>query len=323
MNFVGNAARRTDQGLRQAAGVLGCDVAALHADIQVEAGTSGFDSLKRPKMLFEPHLFYRNIRRASRNAAVAQGLAYLKWGTRPYPKDSYPRLAAAMRLDPEAALRSASWGLPQILGSNHLASGYATPGEMVQAFVSKGEDEHLMAMARFIGSNPAMHRALVSHDWSAFARLYNGSASRGYDTKLADAYRHILVISPEEANRQVMVSQTKAKGVAKTTQSAATAAVAVAIPAVAVISQSHAAHQAWPWLLGGIGAALAAVDGFAAKSWFNKRSLAEAEPHPLPVQGALLEPALTGEHFTVTDAALVLQEPAQTTLPASTPTKAL
>jgi hypothetical protein len=35
-----------------------------------------------------------------------------------------------------------------------------------------------------------MHQALKSHDWSTFARLYNGAgyAANHYDVKIAQAY---------------------------------------------------------------------------------------------------------------------------------------
>jgi len=47
--------------------------------MEVEAAGSGFDSRGRPKMLFEPHVFYRNLPASMRGEAERQGLASAKW----------------------------------------------------------------------------------------------------------------------------------------------------------------------------------------------------------------------------------------------------
>ncbi len=200
LNFTGPATKRTDGGVAAAAALIGCPVDALLADIQVEASSSGFDDERRPKALFEPHIFFRNLASDARDRAVKAGLAYPRWGTVPYPHDSYPRIAAALAIDAEAALRATSWGLPQILGENHAAAGYPSASAMVTAFVAGGEDEHLAAMAHFIVASPHMRAALVAKDWPSFARLYNGPATKGYDTRLAEAYAHLAAIHPGDAN---------------------------------------------------------------------------------------------------------------------------
>lgn len=160
----------------------------IHAVIDAEAAGSGFDKLKRPKMLFEPHRFYANLSGEKRARAVSLGLAYPNW-KRDYPADSYPRLSQAMTIDETAALKSASWGLGQIMGENYVAAGYDSPQHMVVAFVESGEGEHLGAMVRFIVENH-LDDEIRAHNWAAFARGYNGPkyAENGYHTKLAAAY---------------------------------------------------------------------------------------------------------------------------------------
>jgi hypothetical protein len=98
------------------------------------------------------------------------------------------RLAAAIQLDREAALRSASWGLGQIMGDNFAPTGFADVETMVQAFVAS-EDQQLAGMASFVSNSP-MLAALQSLDWRTFARLYNGPnyAANHYDSNLASAY---------------------------------------------------------------------------------------------------------------------------------------
>jgi hypothetical protein len=167
--------------------MIGVGEDEVHAILDVEAAGTGFDKQGRPKMLFEPHVFYRNLSGPQRDAAVKAGLAYPKW-KRNYPADSYPRLLKAMKINETAALKAASWGLGQILGENHRKAGYATPQAMVADFI-EDEDNHLEAMIRFIKSaNLAKH--LKSHNWAGFARGYNGPgfAANGYDKKLAASY---------------------------------------------------------------------------------------------------------------------------------------
>lgn len=160
----------------------------VRAVVEVEAAGSGFDGLGRPKMLFEPHVFFRELGEEKRAIAVNQGLAYKRWGQAKYPKDSYPRLIAAMKLDRPAALRSASWGLGQIMGFNHKTVGYTAVEEMVVDLIDD-EEKHLAQMIRFIEAE-SLDDELRAHNWAAFARAYNGPgyASHGYHTRLAAAY---------------------------------------------------------------------------------------------------------------------------------------
>lgn len=160
----------------------------LRAVVEVECRGSGFDAQGRPKMLFEPHVFWRELGDIKRPLAFNQGLAYPKWGTKSYPTDSYPRLVAAMKIDRNAALRSASWGLGQILGGNCKAAGYASAEAMVLDLLDD-EEKHLRAMVNFILAEN-LDDDLRRHDWSGFARGYNGAgyASHGYHTKLAEAF---------------------------------------------------------------------------------------------------------------------------------------
>jgi hypothetical protein len=191
MEFSGQALKWTDAGRRAAAEVIGCEVAVLQAVIEVEAGGTGFDRSGRPTALFEPHVFFRVLSGEKRRRAVAAKLAYSRWGTRPYPLNSYPRILAACAIDEERALQATSWGLPQILGINHQAAGFSSAADMVIAFC-KGEDEQLRAMAQFIVTMK-LDGPLRRRDWTKFAKSYNGPSYKrnGYDVKLARTYSQI------------------------------------------------------------------------------------------------------------------------------------
>lgn len=161
----------------------------IRAVMEVETLGGGFDSQGRPKMLFEPHRFWIELGEGpKRTRAEEQGLAYKKWGTKPYPRDSYPRLELAIKIDANAALRSASWGLGQIMGFNHKAAGFASAGDMVALFCDS-EPMQLEAMIRFIEAEN-LDDELRRHDWSGFARGYNGAGylKNNYHTKLAAAF---------------------------------------------------------------------------------------------------------------------------------------
>lgn len=169
--------------------ILGVGEDEIRAVVEVETSGGGMDSAGRLKMLFEPHIAYRLTRRATQSVLVANGLAYPKQGTLPYPKDSYPRLTKAIGImGDEMALRCASWGIGQIMGGNFVAAGYDSAVDMVLDF-QKDEDNQLEAMIRFILANH-LDDELRAHNWAAFARGYNGPnyAKGGYHTKLAAAY---------------------------------------------------------------------------------------------------------------------------------------
>ena len=188
MSFIGQSKRLDDVDIGQIAKLIGCGEDELHAFMDVEAAGSGFDKLGRPKMLFEPHIFYRQLPEALRSKAVRLGLAYKKGGSKPYPKDSYPRLAEAMKIDANGALRSASWGLGQILGLNHRMAGYSTALEMVQAFMAD-EENHLRAMVSFIVT-AGIDDDLRAHRWDMVARVYNGPnyAKHNYHGRMRRAF---------------------------------------------------------------------------------------------------------------------------------------
>lgn len=187
--FRGRARRLDDIDLPRLGHRIGVGEDEIHAVLEVESRGSGFDKQGRPAMLFEPHLFWRELGPGpKRDRAVREGLAYARWKPGAYPADSYPRLIEAMSIDETAALRSASWGLGQILGSNHAMAGYATPQAMVRAFLDD-EDAHLEAMVNFIKA-AKLDDELRRHDWAGFARGYNGPsyAKHGYHKRLAAAF---------------------------------------------------------------------------------------------------------------------------------------
>ncbi|WP_193336157.1 N-acetylmuramidase domain-containing protein [Devosia beringensis] len=193
MNFVGTGRRLAQGDVGYAALSIGVSTAVLLAFLEVEAAGRGFDSQNRPKMLFEPHVLWRNLAGKLRDMAAAAGIAYAKW-KRNYPADSYPRLAKAIDIAREQGFRSASYGLPQILGENFKAAGFASAEEMFTA-MQQGEREQLLAMVTLLKSwGLAAH--LTGKDfskpdsWRTAVSRYNGKGyeANNYHVKAAAAF---------------------------------------------------------------------------------------------------------------------------------------
>ncbi len=169
---------------------LGCSVAAIKAVTEVESRGGGFDPEEFPKTLFEGHWFHKLTN--GEFADSYPSLSYPKWTRQHYGKtwdQEKVRLQEACQLDREAALKSASWGMFQIMGFNHEACGFPD----VQSFVNamcESEGHQLEAFANFIVANN-LAKYLINRDWAGFARRYNGPAfaENRYDVKLAAAYK--------------------------------------------------------------------------------------------------------------------------------------
>jgi len=198
--FKGSAIKMTVADIHAVADMAGIDRAALRAVLSVETGGSGFDKSGRPKALFERHYFYKFIKDdpVLLDEAVAAGLAYPKWGERPYPKGSdavYAEIESAYEMRPSAALMATSWGLGQIMGSNWEMTGADSVDEMVRQAM-ESETNQLHHMIGFIKSAGLLDK-LKAKDWAGFAKGYNGPAyaKNAYDTKLAGAYANFTSLA--------------------------------------------------------------------------------------------------------------------------------
>lgn len=170
----------------------------LQAFLNVESRSQGFDRAGRPIILNEPHVFYRNLEGNKRKMAVAEGLAYPKWGTKPYPKTAdarYEWLAKAIKIDSEAAYKAISMGSTQVLGENYSMVGYNSAQEMFEAFADD-EEEHVEAMVKFILAT-GIADDMKAERWAKVARVYNGPgyAKNQYDVKMAREFAKLRQIA--------------------------------------------------------------------------------------------------------------------------------
>jgi hypothetical protein len=186
----GEALRIVEADFTAAARELGAEAAAVHAVAEVESGgRTGFDSANRPKILFETHKFRRHSQ-GKFNESHPDLTA--RYGTETYyasrGKDQWTVIREAFALDPHAAVKSASWGMFQVLGSNAFDCGWETLEQFVtDMFYSEGQ--HMRAFLGFCKKNN-LTQYLISKDWASFASGYNGPdyAVNLYDTKMEKAY---------------------------------------------------------------------------------------------------------------------------------------
>lgn len=189
----------TDRDFAAAAADLGVEEARIRAVSAVESAGNGFLPDGRPKILFEGHIFWRELKNAGLDPGALvdtdpglKDILYPKWDKSHYKGGAaeYGRLERAEKIHRRAALRSASWGMFQIMGNNCKACACADVETFVATMRTAGGQ--LRAFCGFIRSNPALLKALRASppDWTGFAKGYNGSgyAQNKYDTRLAEAY---------------------------------------------------------------------------------------------------------------------------------------
>ena len=183
----------TDADYAAAATTLGCDVASIKVVGQVETKGSPWDSVGRPALLFERHIF------AALPPNIYNGthpdISFPSPGGYGLPDGQYGRMGRAAVLDEAAALQSASWGQFQQIGKYYASCGRAS----IQQFVDDMMDsvqKHLAIFVASIESERSRVTALRSHDWTAFAIAYNGASSDGYDTQMEAVYK---ALSPPAA----------------------------------------------------------------------------------------------------------------------------
>lgn len=189
MNLRGSALPLTSEGLTNACQQLGVKAAEVWAVIFTETDLpyGGFWSSRQPQILYEQHIFSRLTgHRFDQSDPDISNPRSGNYG--PSGGHQYDRLTKAMNLDESAALQSASWGIGQTLGENYKMVGFASVQAMVQQML-ESEDQQLLASVReMLRSQCAA--SLASHDWPAFARVYNGSgyAANSYDQHLRGWY---------------------------------------------------------------------------------------------------------------------------------------
>ena len=152
------------------------DAVAL-AVFDIESSGTGFASDGRMIIRYEPHIFKKY---AGVEVPAKRGGQNAEW----------VNFTKAALVNHEAALKSISMGIAQIMGFNHKLVGFDTPQAMYNA-LSSSEAAQIQAFFDFIRSTK-LENAARTGQWLTFARGYNGAGQKGYDTKLSARYKHYV-----------------------------------------------------------------------------------------------------------------------------------
>jgi hypothetical protein len=175
---------------------LHLEPACIKAVIEVESNGCGFLSNGDPKILFEGHLFYAELKKRGINPEQFikgnEDILYKSWTKKFYKGGikEYSRLYRAKMIHEEAALRSASWGMFQILASNCRACGYTNANTFVAAMYTH-ERNHLTAFCNLVKYNGWL-KYLQDKDWKGFATHWNGPKQDQGTSDLTDDYSYKL-----------------------------------------------------------------------------------------------------------------------------------
>lgn len=182
----------TQDGVDEAKSLVNINAAKFWAVMSVESRGFGFLSDRRPKVLFERHIFFRETGGAYSHThpkiCNKTPGGYGKGGA-----NQHLRLNEAIALDRIAARKSASWGVGQVMGFNAEAAGFTDVEDLV-AQMSESEDAQMLGMFNFIKENK-LAKYLENEQWEEFAKRYNGKGYKKnkYHTKLVKAnnlYEH-------------------------------------------------------------------------------------------------------------------------------------
>jgi len=183
----------------------GLELAMVKAVNEIESRGKGFLVFGRPVILFEGHVFWRELEKRGVKPSQyvterTKDVLYKKWTRKHYRGGAgeYDRLEKAAGISDlpafhDAAYCAASWGAFQIMGFHYDHLGYASVDQFVSEMYEH-EREHLLAFGKFIKNTSFRGKKLIdwikAKNWARFAEGYNGSGYRKnkYDVKLQRAY---------------------------------------------------------------------------------------------------------------------------------------
>lgn len=176
--------------------LLGCEPAALKAVQEVETGgKGGFLENKKPQILFEGHIFWKELKAIGLNPLNYlennSNILYQKWDRTKYYGGirEWERFEKASKISFRAAIRSTSWGMFQIMGNNYKNCGCDSVEDFYNKMCKNSFNQFVLGL-EFI-KRSGLLKYLKNKDWANFAKGYNGSGYKinQYDTKLEKSYK--------------------------------------------------------------------------------------------------------------------------------------
>ena len=189
--FVCSSTPLSNDDFNAALDALSVDAATAWSILNVESGKAGYLADRRPQILFESAVFHSQT--AGAFDATHPDISQPKW-IRDYAGGAgeYPRIAKAYGLAGESALKSASWGLGQIMGFNFQMAGYTSVTDFV-GDACASEASQLKQFQQFLISKGVL-TALQNHDWTTVATKYNGTGQVAfYAGRLNDSHTALLL----------------------------------------------------------------------------------------------------------------------------------
>ena len=187
--------RLTRADYQRVAAQIGLWPATLKAFADVESNGGGFNTDGTLKMLFEGQWFWWHLQQAGIPPRPLQSryptIVYPGWRKDVYLGGirEYQRLRVAIGIHTESALKSASWGVFQLMGFHHQLVGFKTCEDMLVEF-QEGEGSHLETIGKFMVSKGIV-RALQAGNWNQAVRLYNGEGQVAvYAPRLQARFNH-------------------------------------------------------------------------------------------------------------------------------------
>jgi hypothetical protein len=97
---------------------------------------------------------------------------------------------SAFEVNEEAAMKSTSIGIMQIMGFHHAETGFRTVGEMWD-YAKESEYNQVLLAINWIKTVRPLDLAIKNKDWQQIAYYYNGRNYRAfhYNNRLLSAYR--------------------------------------------------------------------------------------------------------------------------------------
>lgn len=215
---------------------IGIDPAYAVAVVCVESGGQGFGADGRVIIRFENHIFRRYLGEAgaatfNRHFQVNGAQAWMGHTFRASYRQPWQAFHGSQHLEwqaykvarainEDAATRSISMGLPQVMGFNHGLLGYDTPRALL-AFMGADIRFQLLGMFDFIagpGGQGQGVAALRAGDFDRFATLYNGPGqARYYGDLIASHVRAFHRLKPAPTTTQVTSPSRASSGTAAST----------------------------------------------------------------------------------------------------------
>ena len=187
----------SDQDYENAANELDVEVEVVKAIKDVESSGSGYVFSNHPVILFEGHVFWKELDKCNGTPSKYSDsdILYQKWTKDHYVSGvaEYVRLKKARDINIDAANASASWGLFQIMGKNFKDCGCKSVEEFVTRMCTS-EGEQLKLFVEYIKKRKLHQYLKPGHTGNIpcaeFARRYNGREYKKnqYDTRLENAY---------------------------------------------------------------------------------------------------------------------------------------